>query len=214
MAEAASGARRDHRAWARPGSGHDKVVAFLRGVLPIGIGVLAAFLVTAPLTMGSDTSFVLDKNKVDVAPERLRLISARYRGADNKGQPFEVRAASAVQKSSAVPVVDLTTLAASILLNDGPARLVANTGRYDLRSQSVAVDGPVKFRAANGYALDTSDVTVDLKNRSLESQGAASGDMPLGTFAADRLSADLDNHNLKLDGNVHLRITPKAPNRR
>lgn len=214
MSEAASVIRKDRRGWAQPGSSQDRLVALLRVVLPVGIGVLAAFLVMAPLTMGSDSSFVLDKHKVAVASERLLVSNARYSGADDKGQPFEVSADSAVQKSSAQPVVQLSGLSARIHLADGPSTLKAPRGQYDLNAQKVAIDGPVALRSANGYTLNTSDVTLNLKTRSLDSQGAAKGDLPLGNFSADRLSADLDKHNVHLDGNVRLRIQPKAPNRR
>ena len=214
MSEAANVIRKDRRGWARPGSSQDRLVGLLRVVLPVGIGVLAAFLVMAPLTMGSDTSFVLDKHKVDLAPERLKMLDASYRGTDDKGQPFVVSAASAIQKSSAEPVVQLTGLSARINLADGPTTLIAQRGHYDLNAQKVAADGPVALRSANGYTLNTSDVTFDMKSRSLESSGAAAGDLPLGKFSADRMSADLDNHNVHLDGNVRLRIQPNAPNRR
>ncbi|WP_407829732.1 hypothetical protein, partial [Staphylococcus aureus] len=84
-----------------------RIVTTANWVLPVLIGVLSAFLVMAPLTTGGDVSFVLDKNKVEVAKERLKIQAARYRGADQKGQPFELTAGSAIQKSSAEPIVRL-----------------------------------------------------------------------------------------------------------
>ncbi|PMY01152.1 LPS export ABC transporter periplasmic protein LptC, partial [Pseudomonas sp. MPR-R2A5] len=86
---------------------------------PILIGVLAAFVVVLPLYSGGDVSFLLDKNKVEVAKERLRVQSATYRGNDDKGQPFALVAGSAIQKSSAEPIVWLQQLSAQIGLSDG-----------------------------------------------------------------------------------------------
>ncbi len=202
-------ARTERQRWAAPGSSHDRVVATSRFVLPVLIGVLAAFLVTAPLTMSGDVSFLLDKNKVEVAKERLRLQSARYRGADAQGRPFSLRAGSAVQQSSAEPVVKLTTLAADMTLTEGPATLRANSGRYDLGTEKVAVDGPIRFTAANGYDLQTSNATLDLKTRKLRSGGAVTGKVPQGSFSAARMSADLDSHIVTLDGDARLRIVPR-----
>ena len=195
--------------WAAAGSSHDRVIGTLKIVLPILIGVLAALLVTAPLTTSGDVSFVLDKNKVEVAKERLRIQSAQYRGEDGKGQPFELTAGSAVQKSSAEPIVQIQQLSAQLKLNDGPANIVADHGRYDMDTQKVKIDGPIHFTAANGYKLDTHDATVDLKTRQLTSGGAASGVVPQGTFSANQLSADLDNHIVRLNGNARLRIVPR-----
>ena len=200
--------RRQRRA--APGSAHDRLIATLMVALPIAIGVLAAFLVMAPLFMRGDTSFVLDKNKVDVAQERMRLRAAEYRGQDAKGQPFVIDAGSAVQKSSAEPVVQLQELAAGIRLPDGPARLTAPRGRYDMRSEQVDVLGPIQFRAANGYSLDTVNATVDLKTRRLQSGGAVTGTTSMGNFSGDRLDADLEARTVRLTGNARLRIDPAS----
>lgn len=204
-------AQRMHSArqvWAAPGSGHDRVIGFLRVVLPIAIGVLAAFLVMAPLTRNGDASFLLAKDNVEVAKERLKIEQARYRGQDSKGRPFALVAQSAIQKSSAEPIVRLHGLAAEIGLAEGPARIVANQGRYNMKTEQVALDGPVTFRSANGYTLDTSDATVDLKNRTMNSQGAVTGSAPQGTFSADHMSANLENRSVSLDGHARLRIVP------
>lgn len=195
--------------WAAPGSTHDRVVAVARAALPMSIGVLAAFLVAAPLTMGGDVSFVLDKNKVAVASERMRLQRALYRGQDDKGQPFSLSAGSAVQKSSAEPVVQLQQLAAQIRLADGPARLKSNAGRYDIDLQQVTSDGPVNFTAANGFDLTTSKAVVDLKTRQLHGDGGVTGNGPQGRFSADAMQANLETHQILLDGNVRLRIAAR-----
>lgn len=213
MSEIALQERSRRKRWARPGSSHDRIVRTLLAILPAGIGVLGAFLVTAPLFMGGDMSFVLDKNKVDVASERLRIQAARYRGADGKGQPFVLQAGSAVQKSSAEPVVELNDLSAAIRLSDGPARVEAQRGRYDMDSEQVAVDGPIQFRTSDGYRLDTRDSTIDLKSRQLTGTGAVSGSTPLGNFSGDRMTADLDKRTVKIDGNARLRIDPKRAKR-
>jgi len=209
MSDARARVRSERQIWAAPGSSHDQVVAISRVALPVLIGVLAAFLVTAPLTMSGDVSFLLDKNKVDVAKERLRLQSALYRGAYDRGRPFSLRAGSAVQQSSAEPVVQLNTLAAEMTLAEGPANLRADSGRYDLASEQVKVDGPIRFTAANGYDLTTSNATLDLKTRKLKSGGAVTGKVPQGTFSAARMTADLEGQVVTLEGKARLRIVPQ-----
>ena len=210
MSKAARRERTARQIWAAPGSRHDRIVATARVALPMAVGVLAAFLVMAPLTSTGDVSFVLDKNKVEVAKERMRLQSARYRGQDAKGQPFELDAGSAVQRSSAEPIVRMNDLSAGIRLSDGPARLVAPSGRYDMDTELMKVDGPIAFQAAGGYRLDAGAATVDLQNRKLESQGAVTGTVPQGTFRGDKMRADLESRTVTLDGNARLRIVPRG----
>lgn len=198
--------RHVRRHWARPGGSHDRVVHTLRNWLPVGVGVLTALLATAPFTGGDKVSFVLDKNRVEVAKERMRVTEALYRGEDSKGQPFSLRAGSAVQKSSREPIVDLKDLSARMLLSEGPAVLSAQKGRYDMESERVAVDGPVLFEAAGGYRLTTRDVGIDLKTRRMRSAGRVDGRIPLGTFSADHLEADMEARTVTLSGRASLRI--------
>lgn len=200
--------RNARQVWALPGSSHDRVIALLGIVLPVLIGVLAAFVVVLPLYSGGDVSFLLDKNKVEVAKERLRVEAATYRGEDGKGQPFILSAGSAVQKSSAEPLVMLEKLSAQIGLTDGPARIVGSRGHYNMDSQQVTIDGPLRFDASGGYRLDTQNSTLDLKTRRMKSGGAVTGTVPQGSFSASQLTADLETHVVRLDGNARLRIVP------
>lgn len=206
VAESAVAARGVRQTWAAPGSAHDRLIRILRVVLPVAIVVLVLLLTVAPLTVGRDISFVLAKDRVAMATERMRVSEAIYRGEDGKGQPFAIRAASAVQKTSADPVVQLSDLSARIALPDGPASIVAKTGRYDMAAQRVLIDGAVRFTTSGGYRLDTRDVAVDLETRRVASGGAVDGKMELGTFAADLMTADLTTHVVVLTGHARLHI--------
>lgn len=200
--------RSQRQIWAAPGSGHDRTVRLLRTGLPIAIGMLAALVVGLPLYSGGDVSFLLDKNKVEVAHERLKVQSATYRGDDDRGQPFSLMAGSAVQKSSNEPIVRLEKLSARIGLSDGPATVVADRGHYNIDRQQVTVDGPLHVDSAGGYRLVTQNATLDLKSKTLRSGGAVTGTVPQGTFSGDQMNVDLENHIVRLDGNARLRIVP------
>src|SRR3546814_5611590 len=79
------------RHWARPGGSHDRLVGLLKNWLPVSVGVLAALLATAPFTGGDKVSFVLDKNKVEVAKERMRVTEALYRGERSEEHTSELQ---------------------------------------------------------------------------------------------------------------------------
>ena len=196
--------------WARPGGRHDIAISLLRKILPATIGALAVALVAAPLIKGGEVSFVLAKDSVEMAKERMRVTAALYRGEDSKGHPFSLRAGSAVQANSRDPVVRLKNLRGEIRLTDGPAIIEANSGRYDMSKEIVNVDGPVNFTTSDGYKLSTRDVAISLKNRKLASGGAVSGRMPIGSFSAGRIVADLSARTVILDGGAKLRIDQGA----
>lgn len=192
-----------------PGGRHDRLIRALRVVLPSIIGLLLAVLAFSPFSATQELSFVLDKNKVDLSRERMRLTEALYRGEDSKGRPFSLRAGSAVQKSSATPTLDMTSLTGRILLNDGPASIVAQRGVYDLNKETMRVNGPLAVESP-GYDMVASNVELSLKDRSMQSFGPVSGRTKVGTFKAGRLSADLDTRVVRLDGGVQLRIDQNA----
>ena len=206
MSELAERERVIKRDWAAPGGVHDHFIRLMKIALPGAIGVVLAFLAFSPLEEKQEVSFLLDKNKVEHAEERMRVESAQYRGQDSRGRPFVLNARSALQQSSAVPVVDIRDMTAQIMLDNGPARLVARQARYDMEVDHVDVTGPILFTAADGYRLTTRDVTVDLRERTLQSRGAVDGRMPLGRFSADRLEADLPSRRVVLSGRARLHI--------
>jgi lipopolysaccharide export system protein LptC len=206
MSELADRVRTQRQVWAVPGSSHDRLMGIMRLALPAAILILIMLLALAPLTVGRDISFVLSKDRVELARERMRVTRATYRGEDSKGQPFQLTAGSAVQVTSRDPVVKLTDLAARIQLSDGPATINAGRGRYDMDSEKVNIDGPVLFRAADGYQMRTRDVGIDLATRMVASQGAVDGTMPLGTFVSDHFTADLTNRIVVLKGRARLHI--------
>ncbi|MFM9978347.1 MAG: LPS export ABC transporter periplasmic protein LptC [Sphingomonadaceae bacterium] len=203
--------KRDARiGWARPGGAHDRTVRLARVVLPSAIGALVAVLVVAPLTKRSEISFILNKDKVDVANERMRVNEALYRGRDAKGRPFSLRAGAAVQKSSQDPVVELSDLAARIALDDGPAVLRTASASYDMDKEFVTVPGALLFESADGYRLATRGVSVDLKTQRLTSDRQVEGRMPLGTFRGGRMRADLSARTVTLEGGARLQIVQRA----
>jgi lipopolysaccharide export system protein LptC len=210
VSEAAVRERHGKQRWAVPGSTHDLIVRWSKIVLPSAVGVLIAVLAVAPLDKNGDVSFILDKKKAEHAPERMRVEAARYVGADDKGQKFEITAERAIQRSSDVPVVDIEGMLARLALAQGPLMIAANQGRYDLDTQKVLVNGPVRVVGPDGYRLETRDVTVNLKQRKLDSAGPAAGQMRLGQFQAGQLHADLGERKVVLDGGARLKIIQGA----
>jgi lipopolysaccharide export system protein LptC len=210
MSEAAVRERVRKQGWAAPGGVHDFLVRFLKIALPAMIGVLLAYLALAPLQKGREISFLLDKNKVDVTKERMRVQTARYRGVDDKGRPFTLDAASAVQATSRDPIVDILGMSAELGLESGPATIRADKGRYDMEAERVDVIGPILFTAADGYRLETRDVAVDLNARRLQSRGPVNGRMPLGRFSANSMVADLPGKQVTLTGRARLHIQQGA----
>jgi len=210
MSEAAIRRHDIKRHWAEPGSRHDLLVRYAKFGLPIIAVVFLLLLAIAPFDKRGDVSFILDKKQVDKAAERMRIETARYSGEDDKGNKFEITANRAIQPTSDEPIVNIEGMMARLGLAQGPLLMAANQGRYDLDKQQVDVIGPVRVVGADGYRLETRDVKVDLKQRTMVSHGAASGAMRLGQFQAGQMSADLGERKVVLSGGVRLKIVQGA----
>lgn len=210
MSEAASRERAFRQTWAVPGSRHDKLVRLAKVALPSLVGVLVAVLLLAPFDKGGDVSFILDKTKVENAPERMRVEAARYIGEDNRGQKFSITADQAVQRTSTTPIIDLRGMLARIGLAQGPVTIAANSGRYNIDEQKVVIDGPVRVAGPDGYRLETRDVNVDLKRQQVTGTGRIQGRTNLGQFSAGRMRADLNERKVVLDGGARLKIVQGA----
>ena len=103
------------------------------------IGVLGAFLVMAPLFTGGDVSASCSTRTRSMSRGAAAHPVGRYRGEDAKGQPFACSAGSAVQKSSAEPIVQLQrSRPPRSRLPDGPAAVRADQRplRHDRPSRS------------------------------------------------------------------------------
>jgi lipopolysaccharide export system protein LptC len=193
---------------ALPGGRQDHLVAVLRWLLPALAFALLAVIVIWPLSSGQEFSFLLAKDKVAMSPDRMRIDQALYRGQTADRQKFEIRAAGAVQRTSAVPIVELTKLSAYIAQTQGPATVSAPSGRYDLDKNLLEVDGPLTVLSAAGYSLTSGKISVSLTDRTIASDQPVSGVLPIGKFSGDRLRADAAGRVVVISGHVRMHITP------
>jgi lipopolysaccharide export system protein LptC len=200
--------RTRRRGFAAPGGFHDRLVHFLARALPALVGGLLAVMIIAPISPRGEISFLLDRRKVAVLNERMQVSSAMYRGQDDDGRNFSITAGSAVQHSKTRPLIQLDQLTARIMLDDGPALLTAGKGDYDFGKEIVDIVGPINFQTSDGYRMTATNVDIDLGKKLLKSRGPVEGRIPAGTFSADRISADLSERTVTLDGNARLRMVP------
>jgi lipopolysaccharide export system protein LptC len=225
---------------AAPGGVRDKMIRFLRVALPSVIGAVLALLVFSPFSNTKEMSFVLDKKEVSQAKERMRITEAFYRGQDSEGRPFTLRAASAVQKSSDEPVVQMNDVTGQLQMNDGPAKVQIEQGSYDmdkdiiratgpmtlnnsngstvtasnitvmLKNQKVESVGPMTYNDGRGFSMTANNVILFLKNKTIESFGPVNGRTRVGTFRGGKLRADMNNRVLRLENGAHLQINQGA----
>ena len=182
----------------------------LKWLLPVAAVGLGLTILIWPLLGSQEFSFLLAKDQVALSRERLRVNRAEYRGTTANGEAFAISAGSAIQRTSADPVVELTALAARLDGKDGPATVDAPSGRYFIEEDRLEVTGPVKLRSDGGYTVDASTVAIDLKRRTVTTDAPVTGRLPMGNFRSNRMTGDLAGKRISLIGNVHLRIDQRG----
>ncbi len=193
---------------AAPGGSRDRLVKVAKIGFPLAAFLLFAALVLVPLNEVRELSFLLSKDSAAEAGERLRVMQASYRGTTTAGEAFEISAASAVQKSSDVPVVRLRGLAARIERADGPATVTAPGGLYYLETGRIEVGGPIKVRSAAGYRVDGERLIIDLEANQVHSGLPVSGELQMGRFEAGGFEADLPGKRVVLTNGARMRLYP------
>jgi lipopolysaccharide export system protein LptC len=191
-----------------PGGPRDVFIAAAKWVLPLASFALLVVLIALPLSATREFSFLLSKDSAARAGERLRMEEATYRGETSRGEPFEIVARSGVQKTSAVPVVILTGLSARLEQQQGPATVTAPSGEFFIEENRLLVQGPVVARSASGYSLDGNAIEVNISTNQVSTSQPVAGTLPMGTFRADSFTADIQGREVRLEGDVQLRITP------
>lgn len=202
------------RALALPGCQRERMMAAVARLLPGAAGAVVAVMVVTPLFPHNSVSFLLDRNKVAVTENRLQVQNAAYRGIDEKGRPFELSADNAVQKSASDATVRMNQLVGKLAMSDGPARIEAASGSFDMTHEQLTVPGDVHFLAAGGYDVRAHQVVFDVRQQTIHSTGAVQGLIPSGEFSANSMSAALDQHTVRLEGRARLRMTPGASTRK
>jgi lipopolysaccharide export system protein LptC len=210
MSEQADIQRTSRQKFAIPGGKHDRLVRVLRVLFPSIIGVLVAVLAFSPFSNTQEMSFVLAKDEVNMAKERMRVTNALYRGEDSLGRPFSLSVGGAVQKSSTEPILRMKDMTGRIIMSDGPASIVAGQGYYDMDAEKVRVEGPLSFTGGDGFNLTASNVEFLLKPKTMRSLGPVSGSTRVGTFQAGHMSADVDARIVRLEGGARLQINQGA----
>lgn len=208
MSERAARLRLARRYSMLPGGRRDALVSALKWGLPVAAVLLLLVLLLLPLIANREFSFMLSKESAGQAGERMRIAQARYSGQTINGEPFEITAESGVQRTSNVPVVILTELAAQLIQKEGPATVTAPKGQYFIEQNRLLVDGPVVARSASGYSLDGKDIEVDIDKRQVSTNEPVSGSLPMGDFSADSFTADLRGDKVTMTGGVKLKIRP------
>jgi lipopolysaccharide export system protein LptC len=183
-------------------------VKILKRALPLAALGLALAVVAFALRPRETERVTITFERTNQLDNDLTMVNPRLTGTDDKGLPFIVSAASAVQEGQGSGRVRLTDIRAEMTLDDGTlVHVTAAQGVVDTGTRQLDVTGGIKFASADGYVAETQSAKADLRT------GIVSGTEPVratgkfGELTANSFTFDKDTKKLRFDGKVRVQMS-------
>ena len=140
--------------------------------------------------------------------KRNELINATFESVDEKGQPFTVNAARAIQDAADENMMFLESPTGQVDLEIGDVLSVcANEGTYRQDVRTIVLNEDVKIDHSLGYVLETEILHVDMNDSSAHSDRDVSGYGPEGTVEAKGVKANSVEDTVIFSGPAKLTLT-------
>lgn len=165
-------------------TGYSSYVNLMKKILPVGIALALGFSVGWPYfkSIAKEGIVSLDLSQPEI--KENRMVQPHYMSTDSKGQPYQVNAEWAKQRTEIL--ADLTSPRGSIVMSEGQTfNLQANTGLYDNQNKTLNLEGAVKLTSTDGYNVKTQAALVKFdnnNNKMIEGNSYIEGEGPTGRF--------------------------------
>ena len=194
----------------RSGS-YSNFVGIMRYGLPLIALLLLSLVVIWPVVTGREEGFRISFSDAPDLDGSLRMVNARYLGADDRKQPYTVTAAEASQTEPSSPLVTLKEVSADVFLEDASGQwfaLSAREGLYDRDQRFLDLIGDVTIFSDQGHEFHTERAHVDLAGRTADGDLPVQGQGPFGLLQAGNFHVDDGKETMFFGGGVTMKIFP------
>lgn len=167
------------------GKGYSRFVRVAKFILPlIAFAIMA--VVFARLSSDPQQAQMAERApEQKTTPGQVEMVEARYEGVDEQGRKYTLTATRATRDMTAAQAVMLDHPEADLSLKGGGWISVrAAKGRFDNKSEKLALAGGVDIFHDSGYEMHLQNVAVDLAARHAVSKLPVTGQGPLGVIEA------------------------------
>ena len=185
---------------------HSRAVKVLRLFLPaVGVlifagmvGMIVVFNYLSNLGIGA----------VSLTSDGLVMHRPELSGHDGD-RSYRVTATRAVQRLSNPMIIDLEMIRADIVPGpDQSARITALKGTYDNTAETLRLYDGLQVEWSEGYTVDLSEVTIDLKSGALRTKEPIVIRSDKGTIKAGRLSYDQEAGKVRFTDGIKMTLQP------
>jgi lipopolysaccharide export system protein LptC len=160
------------------------MVRWSKRLLPVvALALLASLALWPELDRQQEAARYAFRRGLNVSADGGRLTDARYRGVDDKGEPYAVTATTAVQDGA--ERVNLTMPKADVTTSDGNWFMVqAKQGVYIQHEGQLDLQGDATLYRQDGTTMISDTATVDLKAGVAAGSHMTHAEGPFGTLDA------------------------------
>lgn len=159
-------------------------VVWSKRLLPVlALALLSSIALWPEFERQTDEARVAIRRVTEDVEGNGRVVNARYQSADQKGRPYTVTAAVAVQDGPRR--VNLTAPKGDVTLQNGSWIMVhSKHGVYLQHTGQLDLSGDATLYRDDGTTLRSASVSVDLKSGAAASSDTVSAEGPFGTLDA------------------------------
>ena len=181
--------------------------------MKIALPVTAIALIMLIFLVGENRDAVIDLGDVRNAAALgagLKLENPRFSGTTEDGDPFILKARSALPDGATPDRIELEAPTGELRMKDGLRLTVeARDGRMFRKDEQLHLMGDVTLVTSNGYTARTERVEMDLARKAAVAPGTVAAEGPAGSIRADRLKVrrvdpEKSDLTLRFEGNVKL----------
>lgn len=170
-------------------------------ILAMGIIVYVSFFnkFRVPLPNGGS----LDPGDLAVSGTKITMVSPHLSGFTPDQRPYEVWAKTATQDITDPSRVELSTLRATLLMEDKSNLLMdARTGNFDNKKQLLELRDDIFLRTSTGYEARMNQALVDMGKGTVTSDEHVDVKLVNGTLSADRMRITDRGEVIRFEGHV------------
>ena len=194
---------------------HSRMVRALRVAVPAAVmmamAAVVAISVFNPFRMLMP-KLPLDVGNLVVSGTKITMESPHLAGYSADRRPYEVWAKTATQDLTDPDHVDLKTLRAKVLMEDGSTvTLDARDGLMDTKEQLLDLHNDIFLQTSTGYEARLSQAHVDMGKNTVASDEHVDVKLLNGTLTADRLRITGGGEVVRFEGNVVMNLDKLPP---
>jgi lipopolysaccharide export system protein LptC len=189
---------------------HSRLVQFLRVAVPAAVGLAMAGLIYQAL-FGNPFHVEIKTDNLSgnlvVSGRKITMETPHLTGFTPDQRPYDLVAKTATQDLADPDHVELNTVRAKVLMQDGSTTtLDALTGLFDTKQQQIDLYKDILLTTSTGYQARLNSAHADMAKGTVSSDEHVDVKLTNGTLTADRLRITDNGDVIRFEGNVVMNL--------